>query len=253
MTQPHPPAPLRLLHEGPVVRLLIDRGAKHNAMTRAMWQSIPGLVVAAQVDPAARILVVQSATPGLFCAGADIAEMRERGMEEGFHAENQAEIGRARQAIAGARLPTLAFVDGDCVGGGCVLALACDIRVASERARFGVPPARLGIAYPLPDTRRLVELIGPGQASRLLFSARLIDAAEALRIGLVEEIAPDPEQLVAEIAGNSAWSIAALKGFVRRVLDGQREDDAATLATFAAGFAGEDFHARTAAFLARKG
>jgi enoyl-CoA hydratase/carnithine racemase len=243
---------LRLVREGHVVRLLIDRAGKRNAMNLAMWQAVPALVADACAVPGAHVLVLQSATPGLFCAGADIAEMLECAHDPAWAAASQAAINATQHALARARLPTISFVDGDCIGGGCGLALACDIRVATPQARFGITPAKLGIVYPLHDTKLLVDLVGPGQAKRLLFSGRLIDAAEALRIGLVEELGEDCTALVTAIAANSRHSTTHLKGFVRRVLDGQVAEDAETLRIFAEAFAGEDFREGAAAFVERR-
>ena len=251
MTQTSAPG-LRLDRYGPVARLLIDRADKRNAMDQAMWAALPALIAAAVADPAVRVLVLQSAEPGLFCAGADIAEMAARRTDGAWLAANQAAINRAQFELARAALPTVAFIDGDCIGGGCGLALACDIRVSSPRGRFGVTPARLGLTYPLHDTKLLVDLVGPGQAKRLLFTAGLIDAAEALRIGLVEIVADSAHEVIAQIARTSPASHRGNKGFVRRLLDGQTADDAETLAAFAAAFAGPDFAEGTAAFLEKR-
>jgi enoyl-CoA hydratase/carnithine racemase len=249
----NPPTPgLRLETAGPVARLLLDRADKRNAMDQAMWAALPSLLAHAAADPAVRVLVLQSAQPGFFCAGADIAEMAAHRSDPAWLAANQAAINQAQFELARAALPTVAFVDGDCIGGGCGLALACDIRVASPRARFGVTPARLGLTYPLHDTKLLVDLVGPGQAKRLLFTAGLIDAAEAHRIGLAELLAESAHELAATIARLSPASHRGSKAFVRRVLDGQTADDAETLAAFTAAFAGPDFAEGTAAFLEKR-
>lgn len=243
---------LRLECDGPVARLLIDRADRRNAMSRAMWAALPGLVQQAMADPAVRVLVLQSATPGLFSAGADIGEMVANREDGSWLAANQDAINRAQAELTRAAKPTVAFIDGDCIGGGCGLALACDIRVASSKARFGVTPARLGLVYPLHDTKLLIDLVGPGQAKRLMFTAGLIDAAEALRIGLVEQMADSAHELAATIARNSGHSHREIKGFVRRVLDGQVSEDADTLRIFAEAFAGPDFLEGTGAFLDKR-
>lgn len=217
-----------------------------------MWDAIPALVETAMTDPAIRVLVLQSAVPGLFCAGADIAEMVARRTDAAWLAGNQSAINRAQHQLTRAVKPTVASIDGDCIGGGAGLALACDIRVASARARFGVTPARLGLVYPLHDTKLLIDLVGPGQAKRLMFTAGLIDAQEALRIGLIEQLADGADELAECIAANSGFSQRAIKGFARRVLDGQTDEDADTLQTFAAAFGGDDFREGTAAFLDKR-
>ena len=245
---------LTLTIDGPVARLIIDRAERRNAFTNAMWAMVPGLVAQAMADPAVRVLIVQARDPGVFCAGADIAEFG-RAAATGT-ANNQNVVRAAQLSIARAPKPVIALVEGDCVGGGCGLAIACDIRVASPAARFGITPAKLGIVYSLHDTKLLVDLVGPGQAKRILYTAGLIDAAEARRIGLVEIVADDArahaDELAATIAANSAHSIAGSKTIIRRILDGQADDDAATLAMFAEAFDRPDFAEGVAAFQGKR-
>lgn len=243
---------LRLIQDGPVARLRIDRPDKRNAFTQAMWAALPGLLDEALALPGVRLLLLESATPGVFCAGADIAELLENREDAGWLAANQAAINATQHRLARFPLPTLAFVDGDCVGGGCGLAIACDMRVATPRARMGITPAKLGLVYPLHDVKLLVDLVGPGQARRMLFSGELLGADEALRIGLVEAVAEAPDALVAPILANSTHSTRVIKGFVRRVLDGQVAEDAESLALFAGAFGGPDFLEGSTAFQERR-
>lgn len=244
---------LRLEHDGPIARLLIDRADKRNAFTLAMWQAVPRLLAQAAALPDLRLLLVQSSHPGgAFCAGADIAELLANKHDSEWLAANQAAINKAQHDLARFPLPTIAYVEGDAVGGGCGLALACDMRIATASARFGITPAKLGIVYPLHDVKLLVDLVGPGQAKRMLFSGMLLDADEAHRIGLVEMLAGGPSCIQAAIVAASRNSTKAIKGLVQRVLDGQSADDAGTLAAFAAAFAGEDFAEGAAAFTARR-
>lgn len=244
---------LRLTREGAVARLLIDRADKRNAFDMAMWEALPVLVAEAVADPAAKVLEVRAATPGAaFCAGADIRELLANKDDAAWRAANQKAINRAQHELARADIPTIAFVEGDCVGGGCGIAMACDIRVATPAARFGITPAKLGLVYPLHDVKLLVDLVGPGQAKRMLYTGELLRAEEAQRIGLVEIIADSADALTAQIAAASGSSARAIKGFVRRVLDGQAGDDAETLAIFAAAFTGPDFAEGTAAFVEKR-
>ena len=243
---------LRLERDGAIARLLIDRADKRNAFSIDMWQALPGLLDEAAADPAVRLLIVQSANDGAFCAGADIAELLANKDDAGWRAANQAAINRAQYELTRFPLPTIARVEGDCIGGGCGLALACDMRVAGDRARFGITPAKLGLVYPLHDVKLLVDLVGPGQARRLLFSGMLVDAAEARRIGLAELHLDEMDALVAAILAASRHSTRAIKGFVRKVLDGQSADDAESLRIFAEAFEGEDFQEGTSAFVAKR-
>lgn len=243
---------LRLERDGAVARLLIDRADKRNAFNIAMWQRLPELLAEADADPDVRVLVVKSANGGAFCAGADIAELLANKDDAAWRAENQRAINRAQYELTRFRLPTVAMVEGDCVGGGCGIALACDMRVAGPQARFGITPAKLGLVYPLHDVKLLVDLVGPGQARRMLFTGMLLGADEALSIGLVEELAANEDALVAQLLAASPFSTQAIKGFVRNVLDGQAGDDAESLRVFAAAFEGADFREGTTAFVEKR-
>ena len=136
----------------------LSNPARRNAMTMGMWQALPGVLAGLAADPGVRVLVV-TGEGDTFCAGADISDFTGPGAVNGAQ---QAMIA-AEVALAAFPRPTLAAVRGYCVGGGCQLALACDLRFAAEGARFGVTPARLGIVFPASSTRRLVELSGPGR------------------------------------------------------------------------------------------
>ncbi|QHD66023.1 enoyl-CoA hydratase/isomerase family protein [Sphingobium yanoikuyae] len=243
---------LRLERDGTVARLLIDRADRRNAMTQAMWESLPHLVADAMADADIRVLILASATPGLFCAGADINEFAACSGDADWRAANQAAIRATQYALAHAEKPVIAAIDGDCVGGGCGLAIACDLRIAVPTARMGITPAKLGIVYSLFDTRLLVDLVGPARAKRILFTGALHDAKAALAIGLVDEIAADPlaaaTALAREIAANAQHSVRASKAMVRRILDGQADDDMVTLEMFRDAFTYPDFAEGVAAF-----
>ncbi len=243
---------LRLETRGRIAHLLIDRADKRNAMNQAMWRALPDLVAAAMADDAVRVLVLRAADPGAFCAGADIAEFAVGASDAAWRSANQAAIARAQFELARAHKPTIAAVAGDCVGAGCGLALACDLRIATPKARFGITPAKLGLVYPLHDTKLLVDLVGPAQAKRILFTAQLIDAAEAHRIGLVDMIGADVDALAETIAGNSLHATIQAKAIVRRILDGQSDDDDATRALFEDAFTGPDFEQGARAFLEKR-
>jgi len=243
---------LRLERDGAIARLLIDRADRRNAMTQAMWEALPHLVADAMADADIRVLILASATPGLFCAGADINEFAACSGDADWRTANQAAIRATQYALAHADKPVIAAIDGDCVGGGCGLAIACDLRIAAPTARLGITPAKLGIVYSLFDTRLLVDLVGPARAKRILFTGALHDAKAALAIGLVDEIAADPlaaaDALAREIAANAQHSVRASKAMVRRILDGQADDDMVTLEMFRDAFTYPDFAEGVAAF-----
>ncbi len=243
---------MRLEVMGGLARLLIDRPLKRNAMTTAMFKAIPELIAEAEAKRHVRAVVLTSARAGMFCAGADIGELSANADDVEWRATNQTAINAAQYRLARADRPVVAFVDGDCVGGGCGMALACDIRVATPRARFGITAAKLGLVYPLHDTKLLVDLVGPGQAKRILFTGALLSADEALRIGLVDVIADSPDEMTHAITANSLHSQRHSKTMIRRILDGQADDDAQSLAMFAEAFDGADYKEGAAAFLAKR-
>jgi enoyl-CoA hydratase/carnithine racemase len=192
---------------GAVATVTIDNPAKRNAMTAGMWRALPEILKDLQHQSAVRVLVLTGAE-GTFCAGADINDL-EAGAGLAVLAE---------EALASFPKPTVARVEGDCVGGGCQLALACDLRLAAPGARFGITPARLGVVYPAVSTARLVHTLGLAHAKWLLLTAELASAADALRMGLVHEVADDAHDLDARVertartlAGRSLLSQAAAK------------------------------------------
>ncbi|MFP3986745.1 enoyl-CoA hydratase/isomerase family protein [Streptomyces sp. E11-3] len=204
----------RLRHtvDGGIATVVIDHPARRNAMTADMWRALPPLLAELAADPAVRVLVL-TGEGATFCAGADISGLRASA------GEAQDLAVRAEEALAAFPKPTLAAVRGFCVGGGCQLATACDLRFAEEGASFGITPAKLGIVYGASSTQRLVSLVGPATAKYLLFSAELIGTERALRTGLVDEVLPAGEldKRVAEFAkvliGRSQLTQAAAKEF----------------------------------------
>lgn len=233
--------------------MVIARPEKRNAFTNAMWEALPAVV--AEAAASARVLIVEG-EGGTFCAGADIAEFAALTSDPDWREANQSNIRAAMSALAEVPIPTMALVEGDCIGGGCGLALCCDLRIAGPGARFGITPARLGLVYSLEDTRRLVEAVGPAQARRILFSADLLGAEEATRIGLATILADDPraeaEALAHRLAAVSGHSQRESKRMIARILAGQTADDANTRALFAAAFDRTDFREGSAAFLERR-
>ncbi|MQS08580.1 enoyl-CoA hydratase/isomerase family protein [Streptomyces alkaliphilus] len=209
---PHP-AVTHTVRDG-VARVVLCHPARRNALTGEMWRHLPPLLGRLSADPAVRVLVL-TGHGDTFCAGADIRDLRAGDAPQDLAVA-------AEEAVAAFPGPSLAVIRGDCVGGGCQLAAACDLRLAAEGARFGVTPARLGLVYPASSTARLARLIGPSAAKHLLFSAELIDTARALRIGLVDEVLPVEAlesragELARTLVSRSALTQRAAKEFVDR-------------------------------------
>ena len=174
-----------------VATLWLNRPAKRNAVNHEMWEAIGGQCRRLAAAPEVRVLVVRGVGDH-FCAGADIGGLSRANTDYG-DANRTAEA-----SLSGFPKPSIAFIRGSCVGGGVQLAASCDLRIADTTARLGITPARLGLVYPPAALQRVVALIGPSAAKHLLFSAELIDAARALRIGLLDEV-HEPEAAEARL------------------------------------------------------
>jgi len=208
---------IHLQIQGPVARLLIDHPERRNAFTRSMWRSVPDLMEQALASTHVRVVCLQSSSPGVFASGADISEFEQIYGDPEQALAATLEIQRATDALERCPLPTVAAVDGACVGGGVALAVSCDMRIASERSRFAITPARLGLSYHPDDLRRLVRACGWSHASQLLYSGRLWTADRALGAGLVNEVhslsafESEVNSLLEAITHNSRVSTQAIK------------------------------------------
>jgi enoyl-CoA hydratase/carnithine racemase len=209
-----------LERDGGVARIRLERPEVRNAIPLAGWDELAEKVAEAS---AARLIVVEG-SGGAFSAGADLGDFPSfRGDEAAAAAFRQA-MRRGIDALAEAPVPTIALVEGACYGAGVALAMACDVRLAGRGARFAITPAKMGISYPQEDVHRLVALVGPGQASRILFSGAAIDAAEALRIGLANGEARELDALVEAMLANDRASLETLKRGIALGAVGVRTD-----------------------------
>lgn len=248
--------PLLLTSDGAVATLTINRPERLNALTFGMFKALPGLLDEAAARPGIRALVLRGAGDRAFSAGADISEFATtRTTKEQAAAYDDAVLA-AEEALATFPVPTIAAVHGHCYGGGCGLALACDIRFAAPRARFAITPAKLGLVYPLRGTKRLVDLVGPSRAKLMLMSGADYDALEAQAFGLVDEVHDDLDEAVAAFAAllvaRSGVTQRAVKETVARILDGATHDDESHAALRAAALASPDYAEGVAAFLQRR-
>jgi enoyl-CoA hydratase/carnithine racemase len=248
---------LDLRIDGPVATLTLNRPASRNALNVAMWRGIPRLVAQAAADPAVRVVIVCGAA-GNFASGADIAEFPRVFADEEAALAYGSLIETATAALANLEKPVIARIDGYCIGAGLAIALACDLRIAARGARLGAPPARLGLIYSLSDTRRLVDAVGASAAKAMLFTAALLTADEALRLGLVDEthdakdLTGAVEDKARAIAALSSNSIRRAKALVSMVSRGQLEETGETRRWFAEAATGVDFAEGLAAFTARR-
>ncbi len=203
-----------------VATVELRRPDKHNAISYAMWQAFGRLMPVLAADDGVEVVLLRGTPGGPFSAGADIAEFRTlRADPEGARRYGEAVEG-GEQAIIAFPKPTIALIEGFAIGGGTQLAVACDLRVCGEGSRFGVTPAKLGIVYALPSTERLVETVGAAWARWILLTGDLLDAATALRIGLVHEVVPDDQVARARSGDRAHGGVAGPGVAARRQGDG---------------------------------
>jgi enoyl-CoA hydratase/carnithine racemase len=249
---------LYLQMDGPTARLVLNRPEKRHAITQAMWEAFPEALALADDEPAAKVIILESSSADAFCAGADIEEFARCAQDKSWRQANQHAISQTQTMLARTRKPTIAKIQGVCVGGGCGLALACDFRIADTSARLGITPAKLGLVYSLHDTKLLVDLVGPANAKLVLYTGRLFQADDALAMGLLTTLVQPAEleahvaKLVADIARNSQHSIRQAKQIVRHVLDGAHADTEALTDLFFEAFDGDDYQEGVAAFITKR-
>lgn len=254
MTQP----PVHLTTAGAIAELILNRPEKRNALTEDMWAAIADLAAKVAADPAVKVLILRGATAEAFAAGADIGEFDQvHATPETARAYHDV-VHRAYLAIASLEKPTIAMVQGVCFGGGCALALCCDLRYADPSARFCIPPARLGLAYSLEETKRLVDLVGPAKAKEMLMGARVIAADEALRVGLATRLFPaaDLERETVAFAEQlcrlSQFTIRAVKAIVGDIVNGAVGETETSRHLFEAQFESPDYLEGRRAFLEKR-
>jgi enoyl-CoA hydratase len=210
--------------DGQVLHIRFNNPAKHNALSLDMWEAVPTLLENAEKDDNVRVVVFSGEGDKAFVSGADISQFEDlRAQKEAVKRYEQlAEA--ALQGIYEFSKPTIACIRGYCIGGGVNVAISCDIRVASSDSVFSIPATRLGLGYRFSAMKNLTQLVGPGYAKDIFFTGRRLDAAEALRIGLVNRIAESAglDALLAEyttaIATGAPLTIKAGKRIIQVVL-----------------------------------
>ncbi|HKJ91883.1 MAG TPA: enoyl-CoA hydratase-related protein [Longimicrobiales bacterium] len=239
-----------------VATLVINRPDKRNALNAAVRRELVEALDALRDDDDARVVVITGAGDKAFIAGADVAEFAERTpLQQRAAMEGR----RVFDEVAAFPKPTIAMVNGYALGGGCELAMACDLRIAARSARFGQPEIRLGLVPGGGGTQRLPRLVGPGRAMRMILTGELVDAAEAERMGLVDLLVDDDElverttALARQIASYSPVALRLAKDALRAAaemplaagLHHERE-------LFITAFASEDRAEGVAAFLEKR-
>ena len=242
-----------------VGRITFDNQAKRNALTYEMWQGLPVVLDDFAQDDAVRVIVLAGAGGKAFSAGADISQFeKQRSSEDAITVYDHA-VAEATNALVGARKPLIARIDGFCIGGGLGVAMCCDLRIAAEDSRFGIPAAKLGLGYKLNGLKYLIDVVGPSAAMEILFTARQFDAEEAFAMGLVNRVVA-PEELAAfvddyarTIADNAPLTVLAAKTVVREaVKDPEKRDLALCQKVVDDCFASEDYKEGRKAFMEKR-
>ncbi|MFC7402728.1 enoyl-CoA hydratase/isomerase family protein [Citricoccus sp. GCM10030269] len=217
----HASGTLRLRREGAVAWIILDRPQRRNALSPQMWRSLPGLLRELDEDPTVRVVGLRGAE-GTFSAGADLSETFDCLGEPDTGLPRGGLLTAAEEALHQTRKPTLAALEGHCMGGAWMLAGACDLRIATASARIGLTPAKLGIIFPASGVESLVRLVGPGRASYLLLTGNTVTAPVALDWGMLTEVVPEGEfeesvsDLVSTLSRRSQLTMQAHKHLIRQ-------------------------------------
>src|SRR6266852_9833974 len=230
-------APALLLEkDGPIGWIIFNRPEKRNAVGIETWQLMPEHINDLATDDAIRVIIMRGAGDKAFVAGADISQFKDRRRNMADEEEYRKIGARGREAIATLSKPLLAMIHGYCVGGGVAIAISCDIRIAADDARFGIPAARLGLGYHYSGMEKLMALVGPSVTKEIFFTARTDwSAQDALRMGLVNQVVPkaDLESFTRDYAltmsRNAPLTLRSAKASVEQLLRPEAQRDFALL------------------------
>ncbi len=232
---------------------------KRNAMSLDMWEGLGQALTELRDDDDVRVVIMTGAGDKAFMSGADISQFEKTRHNAQASEEYSRRSDAQRALLANYPKPTIACIRGFCLGGGMQVAMLADIRIASANSQFGIPAAKLGIAYGYDGLKHLVSLVGPSWARLLLYTGMRIDSAEALRIGLVDRVVADAElwnatsEIARTISGNAPLAIKAAKITIAQVLmDPDRRDMEAIKAIGTACMDSEDFREGRQAFMEKR-
>jgi enoyl-CoA hydratase len=249
---------IRIEKEGSIGWIVFDHPDRHNAITSDMWKAVPGATQELAADPDVRVAILRGEGERAFVSGADISEFQEQRSGDGAMVYEERNA-RAFEALAGFPKPMIAMIHGYCVGGGMSIVIEADLRLAADDARFAVPAGRLGLGYPPASLRTLVRLVGPATAKDLFFTARRFDAAEAHRLGLLNEVVPKEglearvREVAAQIAENAPLTLRAAKRVIADQGDeAGRRDSEAVREAIRTCFGSEDYQEGIRAFLEKR-
>ena len=246
-------------HEAPLGWLIVNRPQVKNALNFEAWRGIVSAMEELNADPDVRVIIMRGVTADSFISGADISEFpSHRANAEQARAYRDAP-GNATNALSHSPKPVVAMIAGICIGGGLQVALSCDVRIAAKGTRFGIPAARLGLAYPLEGVLSLTQIAGPANARDILMSARIFDAEEAYAMGLINRLI-EPAELEAVVrdyatrmASNAPLTMATAKATIREGLkDADARDPKKIAEMVSQCFDSEDYREGVKAFLEKR-
>ncbi|WP_447044840.1 enoyl-CoA hydratase [Vreelandella sp. H-I2] len=217
--------------DGNILRIMICNPRRYNAMSMEMWQELGRSVKEAQSNDDVRMIVLSGQGAKAFMSGADISEFKEKRNNREQAKAYADSVHSAQSALRSSQKPTIAVIQGICMGGGMGLSLSCDLRYCSESAKFRMPAGKLGVGYALDGIKRFVDVVGASRTYELFLTARTLNGSEAARIGLVNQSIPDDqfehavETRINDISQHAPLTMKAVKNGVRCVLN---EDDAPT-------------------------
>ena len=204
--------------------IVFNNQDRRNALTLEMWQGIPIILEDFSKDPEVRVVVISGAGSKAFCAGADISQFAKNRSTQEAVSEYDEAVELASNSLSNFNKPTIAKIEGVCVGGGLGIALCCDLRIANEQAIFSVPAGKLGLGYKANGLRRLVNIVGPSMAKEIFFTARIFSSQEAASMGLVNRILPKTvltyfvHDYAKTIADNAPLTIHAAKVVIDQLM-----------------------------------
>ena len=245
--------------EGRVGTIIFNNPERHNAVSLDMWAAVSRILEEYAGDDEVRVVVLKGAGGKAFVSGADISKFESERATLDATKHYNVTVEKAYSAIEEFPKPTIAMIEGYCIGGGVGLAVCCDLRICSENSRFAVPAAKLGLGYSFNGLRRLINVVGPAFAREIFYTARQYSAEDARIMGLVNRVVPQAglERYVHDyadtIAGNAPLTVTSVKSIIKEVLkDESRRDLARCTAAVEQCFASNDFIEGRRAFMEKR-
>jgi enoyl-CoA hydratase/carnithine racemase len=250
---------LKIERRGNVGWIVFNQPGKRNAINGAMWRGIAPAMAQFDADAEVRCVAFRGAGTEAFASGADISEFEEIRAQKSSVAEYDDLLDQVLHSIQDSRKPSVAMIHGFCMGGGLEVALACDLRYGGRSAQFGIPAAKLGLAYNIEGHKRLVETVGHARAREIMFLGRRYSAEEGLAMGLVNEVFPDSDlerktgEIISTLCENAPLTIANSKTIIEEYVKSSGAPDRERMAAAIERCAkSDDYHEGRRAFMEKR-